>query len=522
MNTQLKIQDKAVEILFVEDNPGDRNLIKEIFKESKFLTRFNMARDGEEALAFLRREGTFGDAPTPDLILLDLNLPKKDGREVLAEIKKDPALRLIPVLILTGSQDDADLCMASKSNANFYVVKPSGAEYFSVLLRHIEDFLTHSLENHPSENRDISCHVVIKTEEEWEKALQKEPGADPLPAASGEEESAGIIARSPAMRQLMNMARTIAKINSTVLLTGESGVGKEKIAKFIHDHSAQAKGPFIAVNCGAITDSLMESELFGHAHGAFTGSTADRAGFFEAANGGILFLDEIGEVSPSLQVKLLRVLQEKEVRRVGENRSRPVNVRIISATNKDLAGEVEAKRFREDMFYRLKVVELVVPPLRQRQEDILPLARLFLNEASYRMKRNLDGLSASAADELLAYHWPGNVRELENVMERAAALAKGSRVTVKDLSQEITLGKLPLSDDGKANSLENVERLLILRTLEKTKGNRMKASLALGMGVATLYRKLKMYKARGFVKGNEADKLEGVTERESVGKLGAS
>jgi transcriptional regulator with PAS, ATPase and Fis domain len=187
------------------------------------------------------------------------------------------------------------------------------------------------------------------------------------------------------MRRIMGLAKTIAKVDSTVLITGESGTGKERVARFVHDNSARSGGPFVAVNCGAISETLLESELFGHARGAFTGATSDRAGLFEAANGGTLFLDEVGELSPAMQVKLLRVLQEREVRRVGENRNRPIDVRIVTATNKDLLIEVSAKRFREDLYYRLKVVELAVPPLRSRREDLLPLARLLLAESSLHM-----------------------------------------------------------------------------------------------------------------------------------------
>jgi transcriptional regulator with PAS, ATPase and Fis domain len=296
------------------------------------------------------------------------------------------------------------------------------------------------------------------------------------------------------MRKLMELAKAIAATDSTVLITGESGTGKERVARFVHDQSMRAHGPFIAVNCGAITETLLESELFGHARGAFTGATSDRPGLFEAANGGTLFLDEIAEITLPMQVKLLRAIQEREVRRVGENKSRPINVRIVSATNKNLKAEVAEKRFREDIYYRLNVVELAVPPLRQRREDILPLARFLLAEAAVQMKRPVDGLTAPAVDQLLSYTWPGNVRELANAMERAVAVAKTNRVDMEDLPPEVRQVLPLVLDNGVPRFLRDVEKDCILGALEKTEGNRIKAAALLGMGVATLYRKLKAYK----------------------------
>jgi len=309
-----------------------------------------------------------------------------------------------------------------------------------------------------------------------------------------EENPAISMMRSPEMRKLMELAKTIAAFDSTVLITGESGTGKERVARFVHDHSAHATGPFIAVNCGAITETLLESELFGHARGSFTGASGDRPGLFEAANGGTLLMDEIGDIPLTMQVKLLRALEEREVRRVGENKSRPINVRIISATNLNLKDEVEKKRFREDLYYRLNVVELAVPPLRQRREDILPLARLLLSEAAFHMKHAVDGLTAQAADQLVAYTWPGNVRELANAMERGVAVAKTNRVDLEDLPLEVRTGLPLVSDKGVPRFLRDVERDCILAALEKTDGNRVKTASLLGIGVATLYRKLNAYK----------------------------
>jgi transcriptional regulator with PAS, ATPase and Fis domain len=250
----------------------------------------------------------------------------------------------------------------------------------------------------------------------------------------------------------------------------------------------------VAVNCGAISETLLESELFGHVRGAFTGAISGRPGLFEAANGGTLFLDEVGEIPPAMQVKLLRALQERTVRRVGENISRPIHVRIVTATNRELGPAVAEKRFRDDLYYRLKVMELSIPPLRERKEDILPLARVLLAEASLRMKRNVEGFAAAVADCLLGYAWPGNVRELANVMERAVAVAVRNRVDLEDLPPEIRLALSLPNMQGRIRPLESIEKDYILAILETKAGNRKQASEALGIGIATLQRKLKSYK----------------------------
>lgn len=304
----------------------------------------------------------------------------------------------------------------------------------------------------------------------------------------------GIVVRSPKMRQVIEFARNIAMVDVPVLITGESGVGKERIARLIHTESTRTDGPFIAVNCGAITETLIESEFFGYARGAFTGAHTDRPGLFEAANHGTLLLDEIGDISAVMQVKLLRVLQEKEVRRVGENKTRKVDVRILAATNRDLSKAIADGTFRQDFYYRLKVVELYVPPLRERREDILPLARTMLLDATTRMGRTIAGFTPAAADHLLRYDWPGNVRELENAIERAAALASGSRVELGDLPEEVrTAFPRPVVGSAEVESLSKIEKDYILAVLRKNDGNQTKTAQQLQIGPATLYRKLKEY-----------------------------
>jgi DNA-binding NtrC family response regulator len=348
---------------------------------------------------------------------------------------------------------------------------------------------------------EVSVHRVTETLKLTERKLRERRRAL-VRVAPDVEEPLGVIAKSPPMRQLVDLARRVAKVDSTVLITGESGSGKERIARLVHDESTRAAGPFIAVNCGAITETLLEGELFGHARGAFTGATQDRPGLFEAANGGTLLLDEIGEVSPGMQVKLLRALQEREIRRVGENESRKVDVRVLAATNRDLTDGVTEGTFRKDLYYRLNVVELRVPPLRERRDDILPLARVLHADAGLRMKRKITGLAPAAADQLLRYHWPGNVRELENTMERAVALAQGSRVELADLPEEIrqVLPK-PIAASGMVRPLDAIEKEYILAALELNGGNQTHTAEQLQIGSATLYRKLKSY---GLIGGRRA------------------
>jgi DNA-binding NtrC family response regulator len=375
---------------------------------------------------------------------------------------------------------------------------------------------------------DAACHLVGRFKEDWGDAIEPHLGyyqAACLDATLEEvrralrttekklqarkqelarlgggavDESSGIIVSSEAMRRVLDLARRVAQVESTVLVSGESGVGKERVARLIHDASARAQKPFVAINCGAISETLLESELFGHVRGAFTGAERDRPGLFEAASGGTLFLDEVGEVSPGMQVKLLRALQEREIRRVGDNRARPVDVRVVAATNRNLAEEVSAGRFRQDLYYRLRVVELKVPPLRDRPEDVLPLARLFLADCARRTTRiKITGFTPRAADQLLRYDWPGNVRELENAVEHAVALATSPRIDIEDLPEELRSALPRATLPGKIRPLEDVEREYILAVVQATGGNKSKAASELKIGTATLFRKLKEYDKKG-------------------------
>lgn len=299
--------------------------------------------------------------------------------------------------------------------------------------------------------------------------------------------------KSKAYREILSVARKVARFDSSVLLAGETGVGKEVLARYIHENSDRSRKAFVAIDCGALPETLLESELFGHRAGSFTGAIRDRKGLFEEAEGGTIFLDEIGEVAPALQVKLLRVLQERVIRRVGENKVRPINVRVLSASNKDLGAAVKEGTFRDDLYYRLRVVELVIPPLRKRPEDILPLARFFVGRLAERLGLPDLQLDASCLDLLQQYPWPGNVRELENALERAAVLSEQGRVIPEGLPPSVR-GLRPSPDNGASSfirPLAEIELDHIKAVLRHTRGNRADAAKILGISTTTLWRRLK-------------------------------
>jgi DNA-binding NtrC family response regulator len=370
---------------------------------------------------------------------------------------------------------------------------------------------------------DAACRMAGEPEEEWDEAtrrsltslsehclegeLARVRGAlrateaklkvrrSELTRLKIEEEHPGVIARSPGMRRAFDLACRVARVDSSVLLTGESGAGKEVLARVIHERSQRATGPFVAINGAALPENLLESELFGHVRGAFSGASSDRPGLFEAANGGTLLLDEIGEVPLGLQAKLLRALQEREVRRIGENRSRKIDVRVVAATNRDLATDVETGHFRRDLYFRLRVIEIPIPPLRDRPEDVLPLARALLVDAARRTGAKVTGFTPEASRLLLRHRWPGNVRELANAVERAAVLADGTRIGAEDLPDEIVRPRRGAGAAG--DTLADVEKAHVLAVLGEEDGHREKAAKRLGIGVATLYRKLKEWGEEG-------------------------
>ncbi|HKT79110.1 MAG TPA: sigma 54-interacting transcriptional regulator [Vicinamibacterales bacterium] len=300
------------------------------------------------------------------------------------------------------------------------------------------------------------------------------------------------IANSAAMQEVLELAARVAPLDTTVLVYGESGTGKEFIVRMIHDQSPRASAPFVSINCAALTETLLESELFGHVRGAFTGAVRDKAGLFEVAGNGTIFLDEIGEVAPTIQAKLLRALQEREIRRVGAERNIKVNARVVAATNRDLRAAVDAGTFREDLYFRLGAFVITVPPLRDRREDIPPLVHSFLVNAASRMKKDVTSVSPDAMTALMNYRWPGNVRELQHAIERAVIMAHGPSIRVRELPPEVTQ-KATLRSNDDTLDLQEQERVMIERALEKFGGNRRKAAEALKISTVTLWRKMKQY-----------------------------
>jgi DNA-binding NtrC family response regulator len=301
------------------------------------------------------------------------------------------------------------------------------------------------------------------------------------------------IAGSAAMQDVLELAARVAPLDTTVLVYGESGTGKEFIVRMIHDQSPRAAGPFVSINCAALTETLLESELFGHVRGAFTGAVRDKAGLFEVAGNGTLFLDEIGEVAPTVQAKLLRALQEREIRRVGAERTIKVNARVVAATNRDLKAAVEAGTFREDLYFRLGAFVITVPPLRDRREDIPALVNDFVRRAATRVKKDVETVSSEAMTALMNYRWPGNVRELEHAIERAVIVARGASIRVRELPPEVSQKTRQRASDNDSLDLQAQERATIERALERFRGNRKEAAEALNISTVTLWRKMKQY-----------------------------
>jgi two-component system response regulator HydG len=334
----------------------------------------------------------------------------------------------------------------------------------------------------PDDRFDVSRVMATALQiltEVYEPPLPSVPDADAL----GTE--------SPSMRHVMALAARIARTDATVLITGESGVGKERLARWLHRASSRAPRPFLAVNCGAFPDTLLDSELFGHVRGAFTGAHQDRRGLFEDAHGGTLLLDEIGDVSASMQVKLLRVLQEREIRRVGDTKTRPIDVRLMAATHRDLEHEVAQQRFREDLYYRLNVIDLQIPPLRERLEDLQTLAHVFLAQTAARLRRPFLTYAPAALDRILHYTWPGNIRQLAHAIERACTVAAGPLIVVDDLPFGVQHAPVSYPSIAVARPLRVREREHAEAVLARHGGHRREAAKALGISVSTLYRILR-------------------------------
>ncbi len=446
--------DNSSAILIVDDEPDMRALLKDVLEERGH--RVQVASNGREALKKLSEEEY-------SVVLTDIRMKEMQGIELLAEVKRTyPDINVI-VMTAFGSVESA--IEAMKQGAYDYLTKPVKTE-----------------------------ELVLITEKALREAALRQEVTRLRREVHKEYSFHQILGKSKPMQQVFDLIRRVADSPTNILITGESGTGKELVAKAIHYNSERRDAPFVPVNCAAIPDMLLESELFGHMKGAFTDAKGDKRGLFEEAQKGTLFLDEISELPLMLQAKILRAIQEREIRRVGSTRALPVDVRIIAATNLNLAEEVKAKRFREDLYYRLNVIEIHLPPLRERREDIPMLVEAFLKKCAEASHKNLRGMNETALALLLDYPWPGNVRELENVIERAVTLARGEQILAADLPPSIqgARGDRKVIDEAAQRILPlgDVEKEYILRILEKTGGNKYQAAQALGIDRKTLYRKL--------------------------------
>jgi DNA-binding NtrC family response regulator len=443
-------------ILVVDDEQNARDALKTIFTEEGYDVA--EAADGEAGLAAL---STF----KPDAVLCDIRMPKMDGLQLLEKAKAEGHSAVFVMVTAFGSIETA--VQAMKMGAEDYVTKPVDV---SAVLARLEKVL---------EKRALRQENELLRERLREKY-----------------KFSNIVGESAELQGVFDVVARAAPTRATILVLGESGTGKELIAQAIHEASPRRDKPFVKVNCAALTETLLESELFGHEKGSFTGAIGRREGRFELANGGTLFLDELGDISPALQVKLLRVLQQQEFERVGGTQTVKVDVRVVAATNRDLEAEVKAGRFREDLYYRLNVVSVVLPPLRKRKTDVPALVQHFLERYGQMHGKQMKGLAPGTLNVLLAYDWPGNVRELGNVVERAVVLARGSELTSDDLPAALR-GPRPTDRTSDSlipgASLYEIEREAILRTLDLVGGSTSRAADLLGISVRKIQYRLKEY-----------------------------
>jgi len=445
---QEKERGGSIRVLVVDDERPTRLLMEKELPRAGYVVL--TAESGEEALEQIRSADF-------DVVLLDLKMPGIGGMEALRRIKDSGTAA--EVIILTGHPDVDSAIAAMKLGAYDYLTKP-------FKLSELEAVLRRAAERRRLERENVALRRMV---------AQREPA--PV-----------LVGQSQAIAALLATVRRIAGSDANVLIQGESGTGKGLVARIIHEQSARADGPFLVINCSAFQDQLLESELFGHEKGAFTGASIAKQGLFEVAESGTLLMDEVGEMSPAMQAKLLQVLDSRELRRVGGTRVHRVDVRVVAATNKDLAQEVPAARFREDLYYRLNVVSLTIPPLRERKEDIPLLIQHFLERfgTSYARK----SISPEAFQALVRYAWPGNVRELANTLERLMILAAGDVISAEDLPTNIQQGG---GVSRGPSSLADVERLHLMRILKETGGKKMQAARLLGIDIKTLNKKIRDY-----------------------------
>ncbi len=446
-------------ILIVDDEDGMRRLLSRVLTREGYET--SAVGSGAEALRLVASERF-------DLVVTDIKMPEMDGLQLLAELKEyEPSL---PIIVITAYGTIENAVQALRSGAYDYIAKPF-------------------------ENDEIKLTVAKAFERERLLAENRYLHAE----LEGRYDFSGIVGGSLAMQQVYDMASSVAVSNANVMITGESGTGKELLARSIHYSSLRKEKPFVVLNCAAISEGVLESELFGHEKGAFSGALDTRKGRFERADQGTLFIDEVAEMSMAAQVKLLRVIQEHEFERVGGNKTISVDVRIVAATNKKLEDQVKNGNFREDLYYRLNVVNINVPPLRSRREDVEPLSRFFLEKYTAETGKKITDLSPRALSCLLAHDWPGNVRELQNAIERAVVLSKGSVLTPRDFPQgmqgddQICL-QIPEKGGSLTDILEDLERQLIIQTLQREDGSQTRAAETLGIKRTTLRYKMEKYR----------------------------
>lgn len=442
------------EVMFVDDDRRILSIVEEYLSRQGYLV--SVFDNGLNALEEIK-EKTF------DIVFTDLRMPKIGGLELLSAIReKSPNTE---VIVVTGHATVESAIEAMRLGSYDYVQKPFKLERIKILIDRI-------IEKRKLQNENILLKSRLKERYRYDE----------------------LIGVSPEMQEIYEIIDRISENSPTVLIQGESGTGKEILAKVIHRNSDRSNKPFISINCGAIVDGLLESELFGHVKGAFTGAYRDKVGLFKAAEGGTLFLDEIAEINPFLQVKLLRALQERKIRPVGDVKEVDVDVRVIAATNRDVKNAVESGELRKDLFYRLNVVSIKMPVLNGRQGDIPLLVKYFLDKFNKKGQRPVKSVSSEAMGALLNYHWPGNVRELENVIERAFALGTGEIIKLSDLPLEIQKSAGISQSEGMSYSLRENEVILIKNALNKAGGDKAQAARLLEIDVSTLYRKIKKYR----------------------------
>lgn len=452
--------ERGVSVLVIDDEAGILETIRILLKNEGFAP--HTALGGKEGLQQLA-------AVRPDIVITDVRMPNVSGLDVLSAARaQDPDAA---VILMTAQATLQSAMQAVNEGAFYYLQKPfRNDDLLTILRRAVE-------------------HRSLQVENKTLKAEIRRRGQGDRP-----------LGKSATWLEVLRVVETVAPTDSTVLLQGESGTGKEVIARYLHERSNRASGPFLSINCGALPESLLESELFGHVKGSFTGAHRDKAGLFTAAAGGTFFLDEVGETSPATQVKLLRVLQHREVIPVGATDAVPIDVRLIAATNRELEDEIRRGAFRSDLYYRLNVISLHLPPLRERRDDIPLLADLFLRRVSELRSEQQKTLSVDALAALRSYDWPGNVRELENALERAALLTTGRVIEASALPERVVQRRAePLVAERRAANptLEMIERAYINWVLQQEGGNKTRAAEVLGIDPSTLYRKLSRYAGDG-------------------------